>query len=358
MSLSRFLSGMMRLCYHEIVTGGTTHGWFTVHRATVPSDGVPGFHQPDARRVSAAGPALRGRVPRPDGGMADGWETADRAPVYRRQKLPPPNTRRSALIYSHLSQDLRPPGGARALVRDGPRQSQSVDPRALTRAAGRAACPRRCPRPLPRGLGPAPRCLRGRRCDGGHPAGGGARPCGAHPSRRAGLPPFAHDGTERRIVRPQAPGEQQESYSGKKKDNTVKNVLLVNALLTILFLSDTYGGRVHDLRIAEATPYPLPAGSGLLQDLGFLSFTLSQVEGLMPTKKPRGEELTLEQQLANQALHQRRLRIEHVNSSVKRCRIVKDRIRLWKHGVRDLVMELCCALHNFRVRLTPWQPMV
>jgi len=50
--------------------------------------------------------------------------------------------------------------------------------------------------------------------------------------------------------------------------------------------------------------------------------------------------------------------IEHVNSSVKRCRIVKDRIRLWKEGVRDLVMELCCALHNFRVRLTPWQPMV
>jgi hypothetical protein len=52
------------------------------------------------------------------------------------------------------------------------------------------------------------------------------------------------------------------------------------------------------------------------------------------------------------------LRIEHVNNSVKRCRIVKDRIRLWKQGVRDLVMELCCALHNFRVRLTPWQPMI
>jgi DDE superfamily endonuclease len=96
----------------------------------------------------------------------------------------------------------------------------------------------------------------------------------------------------------------------------------------------------------------------LLQDLGFLAFTLPGVELLMPTKKPRGEELTLEQQRANQALHQRRLRIEHVNSSVKRCRIVKDRIRLWKEGIRDLVMELCCALHNFRVRLTPWQPMI
>jgi hypothetical protein len=138
----------------------------------------------------------------------------------------------------------------------------------------------------------------------------------------------------------------------------VKNVLLVNAPLTILFLSETNGGRVHEKRIAEATPYPLPAGSRLLQDLGFLAFTLPQVDILMPTKKPRGQELTLEQQLTNQALDQRRLRIEHVNSSVKRCRISKDRLRLWKKGIRDLVMELCCALHNFRVRLTPWQPMI
>ena len=187
-------------------------------------------------------------------------------------------------------------------------------------------------------------------------SGGGA--CTVATVPPASVPPFAHDGTERRIVRPQDPAEQTACYSGKKKDHTVKNVLLVNALLIILFLSDTYGGRVHDKRIAEATPYPLPARSRLLQDLGFLAFTLPQVEILMPTKKPRGEELTREQQRANQALHQRRLRIEHVNSSVKRCRIVKDRIRLWKQGVRDLVMELCCALHNFRVRLTPWQLMV
>src|SRR5262245_16184506 len=145
---------------------------------------------------------------------------------------------------------------------------------------------------------------------------------------------------------------------GKKKDHTVKNVLLVNALLVILFLSDTYAGRTHDKPIADTTPYPLPAGSRLLQDLGFLAFTLPEVTILMPTKKPRGQELTLAQQRANQALNQRRLRIEHVNSSVKRCRIVKDRLRLWKQGVRDLVRELGCALHNFRVRLTPWQPMV
>src|SRR6266568_8328450 len=48
LSLSRFLSGMMRLSHHNTVTGGTTHGRCTVHRAAVPSDGVLGFHERDA----------------------------------------------------------------------------------------------------------------------------------------------------------------------------------------------------------------------------------------------------------------------------------------------------------------------
>src|SRR6267142_4368927 len=102
------------------MTGGTTHGWFAVHRAAISPDGVPGFHQPDARRVSAAGPALRDRVPRPDGGVADGWEAADRSPVYRVQKLPPANAGRSAVLPPHLSQDLCAPGGTGASVRHGP----------------------------------------------------------------------------------------------------------------------------------------------------------------------------------------------------------------------------------------------
>src|ERR687889_2549252 len=71
------------------------------------------------------------------------------------------------------------------------------------------------------------------------------------PRAGQGSPPFAHDGTERRIVRPQNPAEQTHCYSGKKKDHTVKNILLVNASLVILFLSDTVGGRIHDKRLAE-----------------------------------------------------------------------------------------------------------
>jgi hypothetical protein len=110
--------------------------------------------------------------------------------------------------------------------------------------------------------------------------------------------------------------------------------------------------------MADITPYPVPSGSRLLQALGFLAFTLDHVESIMPTQKPRGRALTRRQKAANRRIARRRVRIEPVNSSVKRCRIVQDTSRLWKVGVRDLVREVCCARHNFRLRLAPWQPTV
>jgi hypothetical protein len=143
--------------------------------------------------------------------------------------------------------------------------------------------------------------------------------------------------------------------AARKRTTRWKNVLLINAPLTILFLSDTYGGRIHEKRIAEAPPYPLPAESRLLQDLGSLAFTLPQVEILMPTKKPRGQELTLAQHVANQALTHRRLRIEHVHSRVKRCRIVKDRgawgrrasaIWWWQSAVHCITSRFVLPLGN------------
>jgi hypothetical protein len=41
--------------------------------------------------------------------------------------------------------------------------------------------------------------------------------------------------------------------------------------------------------------------------------------------------------------------VEHVIAGVKRCRIVKDVFRNTTEAFDDLVMELACGLHNFRV---------
>lgn len=138
----------------------------------------------------------------------------------------------------------------------------------------------------------------------------------------------------------------------------MKNLVLIDRTLTLLFLSDTYGGRVHDKRMADANPYPLPAGSWLLQDLGFLAFSLEGVETLSPFKKPRGGSLTPAQKAFNQQLSSLRVRVEHVIGSVKRCRITKDICRLCLQGATDAVMEIACSLHNFRLSLFPWQPLI
>ena len=77
------------------------------------------------------------------------------------------------------------------------------------------------------------------------------------------LPPFGHDGTERRVGRPHDPTEQTRYYSGKKKCHTVKNVLLINAVLTILFLSADLCRAVpttSGLRKPPPIPYPRAVG--------------------------------------------------------------------------------------------------
>lgn len=45
-----------------------------------------------------------------------------------------------------------------------------------------------------------------------------------------------------------------------------------------------------------------------------------------------------------------RVRVEHAIAGVKRARIVKDVLRNRKVDFSDLVMELACSLHNWRVR--------
>ena len=92
----------------------------------------------------------------------------------------------------------------------------------------------------------------------------------------------------------------------------------------------------------------------MLQDLGFQGFRLDGVEITQPYKKPRGKPLPVEHKIENGLIAHRRVRIEHFICSIKRCRIVKDTIRLWKETARDSVIAIAVGLHNFRLRLNPW----
>src|SRR5882724_262692 len=166
--------------------------------------------------------------------------------------------------------------------------------------------------------------------------------------------PFFHDGTEGPIQRPKDPEEQQEYDSGKKKCHTLKNLLVINETCHICFLSATYKGRTHDKCIADLEGHTLPPGSCLYQDTGFQGFLLAGVTMFQPTKKPRGGELTPPEKANNRRISSIRIRIEHAIGGVKRYRMVKDKIRLLKDGIRDIMMETCCGLHNFCLLYRPW----
>jgi hypothetical protein len=165
---------------------------------------------------------------------------------------------------------------------------------------------------------------------------------------------FFHDGTERPITRPKDKEQQKTYYSGKKKQHTLKNIVVINALCKIILLTLTCEGKKHDKKAADEAAYRLPKDSFLYQDTGFQGFTLAGVTIIQPKKKPRGQELTSDDKETNRLISKIRIRIEHAIGGVKRYRIVKDKLRNWKKDFRDKVMETCCGLHNFRLNFRPW----
>lgn len=165
---------------------------------------------------------------------------------------------------------------------------------------------------------------------------------------------FFQDGTERPITRPTEPEAQRTYYSGKQKQHTLKNLVVINLQARILALSPTCEGKKHDKKLADEAADTWPDGSVLFQDTGFQGFGPAGVIIIQPQKKPRGQELSAVDKANNQAISALRIRVEHAIGGVKRYRIVKDTIRNWKQGFRDQVMATCCALHNFRLQFRPW----
>lgn len=55
------------------------------------------------------------------------------------------------------------------------------------------------------------------------------------------------------------------------------------------------------------------------------------------------------EKLLNRLISSARVVVENVLAGVKRCRIVKDVLRLTTTDISDLVMEIACGLHNLRV---------
>lgn len=136
----------------------------------------------------------------------------------------------------------------------------------------------------------------------------------------------------------------------EKKAHTDKNLLIVNTQTgRVLYLSPTVPGKVHDKKIADQQRIRYPAAATLGKDTGFQGYEPDGVFTYQPKKKPSGQALDGLDKFFNRLIAAVRIRVEHALAGVKRCRIVLDPFRNTKADCSDLVIEVACALHNFRL---------
>ena len=86
-------------------------------------------------------------------------------------------------------------------------------------------------------------------------------------------------------------------------------------------------------------------------DLGFFGFEKDYAcqQLYLPHKKPKKQELTLEQKAENKLLAGERVVVEHSIAGLKRYRILSDRLRMQDLNLYNQVLGICAGLWNFRL---------
>lgn len=159
------------------------------------------------------------------------------------------------------------------------------------------------------------------------------------------------DATERGVQRDTY--HQEDYFSGKKKRHTVKNMAICSLLGALVFLSPTVFGRIADKTLIETCRFTHQKIT-FYADLAFLAWNPSEhIQVILPHKKPKDTKtekraLSREQKAFNRQHAQIRVKIEHVFAHLKTMRILKDTIRNYKEGFKDLVMLSAASLYNFR----------
>lgn len=180
------------------------------------------------------------------------------------------------------------------------------------------------------------------------------------------------DATEQRVSRSKKSETRKEYYSGKKKQFTIKTQFVTDGKHHIKAISESVPGAEHDKALSDEvrTVEHLPDGCELDADKGYqgLDKQVSQLTVINPEtgeqqivarlnvqtpyKKPKGGELTAEQEAFNSLLSSIRVRIEHCIGWAKNWAILANRFRC-AHSIYTSIMRTICGLVNLQTQ--NWQ---
>jgi len=161
------------------------------------------------------------------------------------------------------------------------------------------------------------------------------------------------DGTERPIQRPHQAKAQQEHYSGKQQEHTLKNLMVSDETKRILCLTQTKPGarqdyfRFKQVGLGEV----IPDDVGVWVDLGFLGIVKDypQLRVVIPHKSSKNHPLTPQQKAENRVISALRICIEHAIAGVKRFRCLTDAYRNKGLVLADKFMLIACGLWNYHL---------
>jgi hypothetical protein len=167
---------------------------------------------------------------------------------------------------------------------------------------------------------------------------------------------FIVDAKEQRINKPQGEGAQKPYYSGKKKAHTVKTQVVIDTRGRIVTISGSVPGSTHDL--------PLLIGSRVLEELGGAAVMMDKgyvgvekyypgVPVVLPFRKPRGGELSEDQEAHNREVARHRIVVEHTMAQLNRFTVLQQVFRGKRRERHGEVARVVAKLANRRMAVTP-----
>ncbi len=153
------------------------------------------------------------------------------------------------------------------------------------------------------------------------------------------------DSTEQPIERPKDREEQEKFYSGKQKEHTRKNQLIVLPL----------GEDIIDVKIGDPGPTSdinqfRSRQDKFAQEQKFKGDKayIGEPQISTPHKKTRNKQLTQEQKQENKEFSAQRVFVEHVIRVLKIFRVASERFRIRKETYEQVILAVC-GLVRFRI---------
>jgi len=107
-------------------------------------------------------------------------------------------------------------------------------------------------------------------------------------------------------------------------------------------------GSVHDFKLFKNSYKGLPDKIKIQADSGYQGIKSIHSNSETPKKSSKLHPLTAEEKADNRRISKERIFIEHINSHIKRFKILSTRYRnkRKKHGLR---MSLICGIYNYEL---------